>query len=203
MQEGEGARAGAVDQCHLERLCLVLLRGVLADKVSGLETAHGVALGAALAGLETVAQDLFVRLAGVGWDQLHHHRGIARRIDDVELVGVVVEAPARRRGQRQAERLVEEVLPAHDTLLAAVAVSDAFNGLQVTRTGVVVEVALVARGNAGDLLQALVVGRVRGQPVAALRHLLAGRACVVGGETLLVFQDADHIDHVLRVVAHA
>jgi hypothetical protein len=51
----------------------------------------------------------------------------------------------------------------------------------------------------GDGVKALVVGRMRSQPVALCRRAAAFGAGHIGGEALLVFQYADHINHVARI----
>ena len=50
-----------------------------------------------------------------------------------------------------------------------------------------------------DGIQALVIGRVRGQPLTLRRGAAAFGPGHVGGIALLVFQDTDHVNHVARI----
>ncbi|MEI2650854.1 MAG: hypothetical protein V9G12_01530 [Microthrixaceae bacterium] len=108
--------------------------------------------------------------------------------------------PALRRRQGDAEFLVIEVATARDTLLPALAERHALDGLLVTRPPVVGVIALVLRGDALDVGQALIVAGVRRQPVGAAGSGASFGLGLFGGIAFLVLEHRDHVDHVLRVV---
>ena len=195
------AGAGHQREAHLAGLALLVAHG--AGELGGRKPVDAAALGAAVDRLDRVADDLLVRATGVGRHELHHQPGIALAVDEHDRLGRVLHLPAGRRGERDAQGLVVEVAPPHHALLAAVAEGHAFNGLQVAPAGVVTVLARILGGVGLDVGQALVVGRVRGEPARRRRLRPALGLGGLGGKRFLVLEHLDHVDHVLRVVAVA
>ena len=145
-----------------------------------------------------------MRVARLGRHRLQDQRRVALRAHDRHRVIAVLDRPARRRRQREVQVRVQELLSPHQPLRRAVAEDHALDRLQ--EGGAVLVHRLPGgqlRGLVADALQALLVARVRGQPVVARLRLATLCPRLVGGELLLVLQHLDHVDHVPGVVAVA
>ena len=197
-----GLAVRAVDQGELQGLRLALRIQAGTAKACGLQAVDGGGFGLALRGLEAVFDDLGMGLARAGRHRLEDQRGIASGVQQRQLLGAVLQAPAHRCGQRDAQSAMVKIAAAHQALIRALAKSDALYQLEVTLVAVVHVPGALAklRRPLRDLLQALVVGGVRGQPTACRGGRLALGLGLVCGKALLVLEHGDHLHHVLRVV---
>ena len=203
MLEHIDAPCGAGYQRQSHRLRGAAFAADGAFELRRLEAADVAPLAAPVDRLDVVAQHLVVAAAGAVRRQADDHPGVAGIADQCDRRRRVAHPPAGRRGQRDAQVGVHELAAASETLFAAFAKGHAVYRLQVAVATVVAIAALMAGGDLPDVGQPLVVAGVRGQPAGRLRRRPAGGACVVGGELFLALQHADHVDHVLRVVAVA
>ena len=126
----------------------------------GLQAVDGQALGAALAGFEQVANHFLMCFTCLVGGHLYQQRGIARRTHQRQLLGVVLDLPARRGGECNTQRRVVKVLATGQTLGGTFTKSHATDGLKITLTPFVGVVTFVLGRQLGDHLQTLVIAGV-------------------------------------------
>ena len=135
----------------------------------------------ALAGFKQAANHLVMGTTRAGGSHLHQQGGIARRVDQRHLLSIVLNAPTRRGGHRNAQGRVVEVLAAHQPLFGTVAKSQAAQHLLVTLTPFVAVAALVLRRQLVDLLQAVGDGSLETKKVETDPRFVTTVMMVSGG----------------------